>query len=118
MRQLAEFVLRDAGYTVLAAENATQALKLAASESRPIDLLVSDVIMPDMNGRKLADVLTARCPNIRTLFMSGYTSSVIAHHGVLDAEIQFLEKPFSRAKLLARVREVLSAPTHVTHAAH
>jgi len=118
VRQLAEFVLRDAGYTVLAAESATQALKLAASQSRPIDLLVSDVIMPDMNGRKLADVLIARCPSIRTLFMSGYTSGVIAHHGVLDAEVQFLEKPFSRAKLLARVREVLSAPAHVTNATH
>ena len=115
VRELTESVLRDAGYAVLAAESATQALKLAATQSRPIDLLVSDVIMPDMNGRKLADALVARCPNIRTLFMSGYTSGVIAHHGVLDADVQFLEKPFSRAKLLARVREVLSAPADVIH---
>lgn len=118
VRQLAEFVLRDAGYTVLAAESATQALKLAEGQRCTIDLLVSDVIMPDMNGRKLADVLIARCPNIRTLFMSGYTSGVIAHHGVLDADVEFLEKPFSRAKLLARVREVLSAPAGVTNATH
>ncbi len=107
VRHLAAHLLRDAGYTVIEAENGAQALHLAAEHGGPIHLLVTDVIMPDMNGAKLAEALTAARPEVRTLFVSGYTSNVIAHHGVLDEGVDFLEKPFSRRALLHRVRDVL-----------
>jgi FixJ family two-component response regulator len=68
---------------------------------------VTDVIMPDMNGRRLAESLAGMRPGLKTLFVSGYTSDIIAHHGVLDRGVEFLEKPFSREGLLRRVREVL-----------
>ena len=107
VRELAGQVLRDAGYTVLLAGDAGQALHLAAEHAGPIDLLVTDVIMPDMNGRKLSDALTALRPELRTLFISGYTSNVLARHGVLEQDVEFLQKPFSRRTLLVRVREAL-----------
>ncbi|MBN2445835.1 MAG: PAS domain-containing protein [Phycisphaerae bacterium] len=110
VRELTEHMLRDSGYRVLAASNGADALRLAAAHSEQIDLLVTDVIMPGMNGRKLADTLTAQRPNMRTLYVSGYTSDVIAHHGVLEENVEFLEKPYSRLQMLRRVREVLGQP--------
>jgi two-component system, cell cycle sensor histidine kinase and response regulator CckA len=110
VRELAADLLRTAGYTVLVAQNAEDALQQAGGNIGPIHLLLTDVIMPGMNGRKLADALRARRPDTKTLFMSGYTSNVIAHHGVLEANVEFLEKPFSRPSLLQRVREVLDKP--------
>ncbi|MGD8451557.1 MAG: PocR ligand-binding domain-containing protein [Phycisphaerae bacterium] len=107
VRELAACMLREAGYSVLAAPDAGKALKLAADHPAEIDLLVTDVIMPDMNGRRLSDALRQVRPGLRTLFMSGYPSNVIAHHGVLEDDVEFLEKPFSRRLLLQRVREVL-----------
>jgi len=107
VRALATRILISAGYTVLAAENGEQALELAAAHPGPIDALVTDVMMPGMNGRAVSDALTARYPALRTLFVSGYTANVIAHHGVLDEGVEFLEKPFTRESLLRRVRDVL-----------
>ncbi|WP_240910191.1 response regulator [Desulfopila sp. IMCC35008] len=76
-------------------------------------LLITDVIMPEMNGQSLPDRLRAQTPNLRTLFMSGYTANVIAHHGVLDEGVQFIHKPFTKKGLAAKVREVLETPgTH------
>ncbi|MDD3618184.1 MAG: response regulator, partial [Desulfobulbaceae bacterium] len=72
-----------------------------------IDLLITDVVMPEMNGRELAGRLEAFCPNLRVLFMSGYTANVIARHGVLDKGLFFIQKPFSREQLAANVRLVL-----------
>ena len=112
VRQLAAHILKDAGYTVLSASGGGQAIQVAATHHDPIHLLVTDVVMPDINGRKLSDVLTAARPGIRTLFVSGYTSNIIAHHGVLDEGVEFLEKPFSRQSFLMRVREVLDKPVH------
>jgi two-component system, cell cycle sensor histidine kinase and response regulator CckA len=113
VRNLAAHVLTEAGYTVLAAQDAAHALRLAAQHAGPIQLLLTDVIMPDMNGRQLSNALTARRPDVKTLYASGYTSDVIAHCGVLEKDVDLLEKPFSRRSLLQRVREALdkSAPT-------
>ncbi|MBU0638822.1 MAG: PAS domain S-box protein [Planctomycetes bacterium] len=107
VRGLAVQMLRDAGYTVMAADCGRAAVRLAAACEDRIHLLVTDIIMPDMNGKRLAEALGTEHAGLKTLFMSGYTSSVIAHHGVLDENVQFLEKPFTRRALLRRVREVL-----------
>jgi two-component system cell cycle sensor histidine kinase/response regulator CckA len=110
VRDLAAHFLRSAGYTVLAAENGGHALELAAAYPDAIHLLVTDVIMPEVDGRHVADALTAARPALKTLFMSGYTSNIIAQHGVLDAGIELLEKPFTRARLLQCVRRLLDQP--------
>jgi signal transduction histidine kinase/CheY-like chemotaxis protein len=109
VRDLTANMLHSAGYTVLSASGASQAVELAKAETRPIDLLITDVIMPDTNGKALSAILTSLRPDLRTLYVSGYTANVIAHHGVLDEGVAFLEKPFSRDKLLRRVRQVLDA---------
>ncbi len=95
------------GYTVLAAETAGEALLLAGQHEGQIDLLITDVVMPEMSGRELCERLQATRPEIRCLYMSGYTANVIAHRGVLDEGVQFIQKPFSSAGLAAKVREAL-----------
>ncbi len=107
VRDLTAQLLRDAGYTVLAARDAGQAQQLSRERPQAVHLLLTDVVMPDLNGKQLSDALRAGRPALRTLFVSGYTSNVIAHHGVVDSEIDFLEKPYSRRQLLRKVREVL-----------
>ncbi|MBN1514852.1 MAG: PAS domain S-box protein [Phycisphaerae bacterium] len=109
VRQLTALMLKGAGYHVLCAENGARALLLSAEHPGPIQLLITDVIMPDTNGKKLADEVMAARPDLRVLYISGYTSNVIAHHGVLNEGIEFLEKPFTRRSLLKRVREVLES---------
>jgi len=78
-----------------------------ASLREPLDLLVSDVIMPGLDGKRLAERLQAAVPDLKTLFVSGYTSNVLARRGVLDQGVEFLAKPFSNRALLRRVRAVL-----------
>ncbi len=107
VRTLAQTILEQAGYVVLSAANGREARAIAAEHAGAIDILVTDVIMPDMNGRELATALKAQHRRLRTLYISGYTANVIAHHGVLDDGVEFLEKPFTRAMLLARVRGLL-----------
>jgi PAS domain S-box-containing protein len=104
---LATTVLERKGYTVLAARTPGEAIRLATQHARPIHLLMTDVIMPEMNGRDLARTLLSLYPRIGRLFMSGYTADVIAHHGVLDPDVSFLQKPFSVKELAAKVRETL-----------
>jgi len=104
---LAVEILRSGGYTVLAAGNGEQALRLAKQHDRPIHLLLTDVVMPGMDGKKLADTLTAIMPNLKTLFISGYASDVIARRGVLEEGLELLEKPFTHDGLLRRVRGIL-----------
>ncbi len=104
---LGETILREHGYKVLAAQNPTQALKMVENCPDPIQLLITDVVMPDMNGKELRDRLSKIKPGMKTIFMSGYTANVIAHHGVLDEKIDFLQKPFSIKALLEKVRVVL-----------
>jgi PAS domain S-box-containing protein len=107
VRGLTARVLEGAGYMVLVASGGREALKVAAEHEGTIDLLVTDVIITDMNGRQLSSALQEQRPGLPTLFISGYTSNVIAHHGVLDDGVEFLPKPFNRRQLLGRVREVL-----------
>jgi PAS domain S-box-containing protein len=104
--QLGQHVLEGLGYSVLAAGTPGRALELAATHD-PIDLLMTDVIMPELNGRELADRVTAIHPGIRRLFMSGYPADAIAHRGVLESGLQFIQKPFSRQELAARIRSLL-----------
>ena len=104
-------LLEEAGYNVLAAHQPSAALQLAEQHAGKIDLLITDVVMPGMNGRELAQKLMARQPNLRRLFMSGYTADVIAHHGILDPSVHFIQKPFSTSALAAKIREALSGPS-------
>ncbi len=106
---LGKLQIERLGYTVLASESAHEALRVAQSHGSPIDLLITDVIMPEMNGRELWQELQILQPGIKTLFMSGYTADVIANHGVLDPGVHFIQKPFSTGKMAARIREVLDA---------
>ena len=103
-------VLREAGYTVLGAETATQAREFAKELGHALHLLITDVVMPEMNGKKLSETLTAALPELRTLFISGYTSDIVGPHGVLGERVELLEKPFGRDVLLQRVRDVLDKP--------
>ncbi len=107
LRRLMVLILGRAGYHVLTAETSTRALELVASLREPLDLLVSDVIMPGLDGKRLAERLQATVPDLKTLFVSGYTSNVLARRGVLDQGVEFLAKPFSNRALLRRVRAVL-----------
>jgi len=105
--KLACAILEGLGYSVLAASNANDALTLADAHRGKIDLLITDVIMPEMNGRDLAHGLQALYPQLRVIFMSGYTADVIAHRGMIDEGVHFIQKPFSREKLGLKVNEVL-----------
>ena len=98
--------LRSLGYRVLGASTPAEAREKVKT-SGPVDLLVTDVIMPEMNGRELASLLERENPGLKTLFLSGYTANVIAHHGVLETGVFFLAKPFSLQALAAKVRETL-----------
>jgi PAS domain S-box-containing protein len=107
VRGLATQVLRAAGYTVLEAAHGGEAIRLAETYGGPIHLLVSDVVMPEMGGRILAERLSAARPGVKLLFVSGYTDDAVVRHGVLEAEMAFLQKPFTPAALAGKVRQVL-----------
>lgn len=102
-------LLEKQGYQVLAARAPGQAMQLAREHAGKIHLLMTDVVMPEMNGRDLAKQLLGEYPELKRLFMSGYTADVIGHHGVLDAGVHFLQKPFSLQSLSEKVREVLDS---------
>ena len=108
--KLARRVLTRQGYQVLAASTPRQALDLVREHPGPIDLLITDVVMPEMNGRELAEAVRSQYPGIRRLFMSGYTREIIGHQGVLEDGVHFLHKPFSSSQLAAKVREALPPP--------
>ncbi len=107
VRGLVEQVLKSAGYTVLACANAGEALLTCEQHPGPIHLMLTDVVMPQMSGRQLAERLAGLRPETKVLYMSGYTDNAIVHHGVLDQETQFISKPFTIAALASKVREVL-----------
>ncbi len=104
---LGKAVLERCGYTVLAARTPKEALALAGQHEGPIHLLVTDVVMPEMNGKELTARVKESLPDIRVLYMSGYTSNAIIHRGVFEEDVHFLPKPFSVNSLAAKVREVL-----------
>ena len=105
--EMAAMMLERLGYAVIAAETPGEAIRLAREHGDPIDLLMTDVVMPEMNGRDLAQNLLSIYPDIKRLFMSGYTANVIAHHGVLDEGVYFIQKPFSSKDLGAKLRAIL-----------
>jgi PAS domain S-box-containing protein len=105
--RMTRIMLERKGYTVLSAATPTEAVDNAKEHAGSIDLLMTDVVMPGMNGRDLAGQISALYPNIRLLFMSGYTADVIAHQGILDDGVAFIQKPFSMADMTEKVREVL-----------
>jgi two-component system cell cycle sensor histidine kinase/response regulator CckA len=107
VRNLARRVLERHGYKLLLAATGREGVRLAEQHGGPIDLLVTDVVMPEMGGRELAQLLTTRQPKLKVLFLSGYTDDAIVHHGVLDAGVAFLQKPFKPDELVRKIREVL-----------
>jgi two-component system cell cycle sensor histidine kinase/response regulator CckA len=107
LRELVVTVLEQNGYNVIAAERPAAALEAAARIGEPIHLLLTDVVLPGMSGRELAEKLLAQRKDLKVLYVSGYTDDIITHHGVLEPGIAFLQKPFSRESLLVKVREVL-----------
>ena len=100
-------VLSNFGYTVLAAKNPKEALALVESQASSIDLLITDVVMPEMNGKELVDQILAIRSAIKVIYMSGYTSDVIVHRGILQDDVHFLQKPFSVDSITTKVRAVL-----------
>ena len=109
VRKLIRAVLTTEGYRVLDAGDPLEALRLSENESGEIDLLVTDVVMPTMNGRELAELLRRTRTRTKVLYLSGYTDDAIAQHGVLDAHIALLQKPVTPDALLSHVREVLDS---------
>jgi len=104
---MSKIMLEQFGYRVLAARTPGEAIHLAKEHAGEIHLLMTDVVMPEMNGRDLAKQLLSLYPNLKRLFMSGYTADVIAHRGIVDESIAFIQKPFSIKDMAAKVREVL-----------
>jgi CheY-like chemotaxis protein len=111
VRSLIVGTLELCGFQVLQAGDGLEALRQVAQHAGTIDLLLTDVIMPGMNGKEVADQLAALRPGLKVLFMSGYSGEVIGHHGVLDAGVAYLPKPFTPDTLSAKVREMLAPET-------
>jgi CheY-like chemotaxis protein len=110
LRELNREILAELGYQVLEAWDGEAALAASARHEGPIDLLLTDMVMPGMTGRQLADRLRSSRPGIRILFTSGYTNDVVVRSGHLDPGTAFLQKPFTPDSLGRKIREVLGAP--------
>ena len=107
IRNLLQMALRKNGYTVLAAESGREALHLVSAHSGPIHLLITDVMMPDIDGPELVRRLSAIRPETRTLFMSGYMDDALGEQGVLPSSVNFIQKPFSPSTIAQKVRDIL-----------
>jgi PAS domain S-box-containing protein len=110
--EMAAIMLERLNYKVLKANTPKEALQQAKEHTDVIHLLITDVIMPEMNGKELANRLVALSPKLKVLYISGYTANVIAHHGILEDGIHFLQKPFSRREMASKIREVLDREIH------
>jgi CheY-like chemotaxis protein len=111
LRQLSASVLTHCGYKILVAGTPEEGLEIFKANHSDIRLLITDVIMPRMNGRQLAEQIVQISPDVRVLYISGYTNNAIVHYGVLDSGLWFLPKPFTLSALMAKVREVLDSST-------
>jgi signal transduction histidine kinase len=107
VRDLTRDILEAHGYTVLEARHGAEALRISEQHSGAIDLMLTDVVMPEMGGREVAERLAVLRPETKVLYMSGYTDSAVVHHGMLDASTAFLQKPFSAIVLVRKLREIL-----------
>jgi two-component system, cell cycle sensor histidine kinase and response regulator CckA len=107
VRMLACEILRNHGYTVISAGDGREGLRILSDADVHVDLLLTDVIMPDLNGRDLYLQAEVDRPGLKVIYMSGYTEDVIAHHGILDPGVELIHKPFSMTALTDRVRAVL-----------
>jgi PAS domain S-box-containing protein len=107
VRALTRTALQASGYTLLEASNGVEAIRLYEEYPGRVDMLVTDVVMPEMGGRQLAERLMSVRPDLKVLYLSGYTSDAVVRHGVLESEVAFLQKPFSVAGLAKKIREVL-----------
>jgi CheY-like chemotaxis protein len=106
--RMVERLLKQMGYRVLATGSPIEAIAIAEHHPEPIDVLLTDVVMPELNGNDLANRVRSFLPDIRVLFMSGYTANIIAHRGVIDKDVTMIQKPFSKKELSAKIREVLA----------
>ncbi|HSS18732.1 MAG TPA: PAS domain S-box protein [Pyrinomonadaceae bacterium] len=109
VRNLASELLEDSGYVVIKANGGEEAIKLCREHGAPIDLLITDVVMPKISGKEVAAQLRVIHPETKVLFMSGYTDQAIVHHGIVDSDIAFIQKPFSEQALAQKVRDVLDS---------
>jgi CheY-like chemotaxis protein len=107
VRSLVRDFLLSNGHTVLEAGDGPDAIRIAETHQGPIDLLISDVIMPQTSGRELSVEIKKRLPNLKVLFISGYTDDSVVRHGIIEGEVAFLQKPFTMKALASKVREVL-----------
>lgn len=107
VRELAASILTEYGYSVVSASSGKECLQCLSEDDGRFDLLLTDVVMPDINGKEVYGIVKAVYPKVKVLYMSGYTDDVIVHHGMLDDGVAFLQKPFSVQLLLSTVREVL-----------
>jgi DNA-binding NtrC family response regulator len=107
VRKLACDILREKGYQVLVGKNGEEAVGICKEHLGQIDLMLTDVVMPEMNGRRLAEIVQPIQQNMKVVYMSGYTDDAIVHHGVLEPGTNFIEKPFTAETLTSTIREVL-----------
>ena len=108
VRGLTRKILMQAGYHVLDAKGGEEAIRVCSAHAGQIDLLLTDVVMPEISGKEVADRLLELRPALRVVFMSGYTDEAIVQHGVLDANVEFIQKPFTWIALTKKVRDVLN----------
>ena len=109
VREMTVKILKQYGYKVLWAQTGGDALLVCQEQPAPVDLVLTDVVMPNMNGSQFVARLRVMWPDVKVLFMSGYTSNVIAQQGVLDANTPFIQKPFRMLDLLTKIKEVIKS---------